>query len=362
MTKLHRGVDWADPLTMVKPNPRLPPFQAIKAKLNPSIDRSSISAGAMFRGQFDGNAPPTLAKDGTGFPYPKVKLVDRAGLEVPNVDAQATIPFAGDSEIGRTNIGKMAAWAVEAYEAKMEPPGGSGWHKLVEALEAGKVFSVAKPAEPLFVVNAFIGDPPQIFVVEHDWAAAFEGATDIDQGDYHLPYPHCAFEFRFAGTRTIMSAIDIEDDQGTFGSAMIFMEGDGGCWYCGALGDYHASDVPNTGRRIDQISQKVSATIRVLCIGLDAEVIAREVIRAPVKLNQARERSHKTPIPDHSVVRLANRSRVVPVPPSDNEPKWHPRLHFRRGHWRHYDHHKTWIRWQLVGNPDLGFVDKHYRA
>ena len=38
-----------------------------------------------------------------------------------------------------------------------------------------------------------------------------------------------------------------------------------------------------------------------------------------------------------------------------------PRLHFRRGHWRHYEDHKTWIRWQMVGNPDLGFVEKQYR-
>jgi hypothetical protein len=32
-----------------------------------------------------------------------------------------------------------------------------------------------------------------------------------------------------------------------------------------------------------------------------------------------------------------------------------------RGHWRHYERHKTWIKWTLVGDPDLGFVDKHYR-
>jgi hypothetical protein len=355
-------VDFVDPLTMVKPNPGLPPLSAIKAKATPGGDRSSISAGAMFRGTIQGNGPPTTDKDGGGFPIPKMRLLDRGGHDVPNIDAQARIPFAGDSEAGRGNIGKMAAWADEAYEAKLEPPGGSGWHKLVEAFEAGKVFSVAKNGEPLFTLNAFIGDPPQIFVVEHDWAGAFSGATDIDQGDYHLPYPHCAFEFRFAGIRTIMSALDIDDDKGLLSSAMIFMEGTSGCWYCGAMGDYRVADIPNTGRRIDYISRKISETIRALCIGLDAEVITREVIRAPIKLNQSRERSHKVPIPDHSVVRLAHRSRVVPVGASSDEPKWHPRLHFRRGHWRHYENHKTWIRWQLVGNPDLGFVDKQYRA
>jgi hypothetical protein len=38
-----------------------------------------------------------------------------------------------------------------------------------------------------------------------------------------------------------------------------------------------------------------------------------------------------------------------------------PRLHFRRGHYRHYPNHKLWIRWCLVGNPDLGFIDADYR-
>lgn len=36
-------------------------------------------------------------------------------------------------------------------------------------------------------------------------------------------------------------------------------------------------------------------------------------------------------------------------------------MHFRRGHWRHYQDHRTWIKWCLVGDPDLGFVDKHYK-
>jgi hypothetical protein len=37
------------------------------------------------------------------------------------------------------------------------------------------------------------------------------------------------------------------------------------------------------------------------------------------------------------------------------------RLHFRRGHFRHFDGWKTWVNWCLVGDPDLGFVDKHYK-
>ncbi len=36
------------------------------------------------------------------------------------------------------------------------------------------------------------------------------------------------------------------------------------------------------------------------------------------------------------------------------------RLHVVRGHWRHYEEHKTWIKWHLRGDPDLGFIQKHY--
>lgn len=54
----------------------------------------------------------------------------------------------------------------------------------------------------------------------------------------------------------------------------------------------------------------------------------------------------------------------------------HYRLHFRRGHWSHYSNpgageiqftdegylrSKSWINWMLVGDPDPGFVDKHYK-
>jgi len=33
-------------------------------------------------------------------------------------------------------------------------------------------------------------------------------------------------------------------------------------------------------------------------------------------------------------------------------------------HWfdSHLEFVKTWIRWMLVGDPDLGFIDKHYRV
>ncbi len=106
----------------------------------------------------------------------------------------------------------------------------------------------------------------------------------------------------------------------------------------------------------------VGSQIRALSIALDAEVAIKEVTRAPNKLNRVREKAERVPVPNHYVVSLAKRSRAAPMAVSHEGEHGKRRLHFRRGHWRHFETHKTWIRWMLVGNPDLGFVDKEYRV
>lgn len=102
--------------------------------------------------------------------------------------------------------------------------------------------------------------------------------------------------------------------------------------------------------------------VRAICIALDAEVAETEVVRAPHKLNRARERRARPLIADYHTVKLARRPRPKPLPRDGLEQATrHVRLHFRRGHWRHFEQHKTWINWTLVGDPDLGYIEKHYR-
>lgn len=65
-----------------------------------------------------------------------------------------------------------------------------------------------------------------------------------------------------------------------------------------------------------------------------------------------------------SVVSLTRREHVLPRSRAEFDPDRevrHVRMHFRRGHWRHYQEHRTWIKWMLVGDPDLGIIEKHYR-
>jgi hypothetical protein len=104
--------------------------------------------------------------------------------------------------------------------------------------------------------------------------------------------------------------------------------------------------------------------IRAVSIMLESEIATKQTVRAPEKLNRHREKLGRTALRDYHVVVLNRhkpRSERLPEELQTHGERNSPRLHFRSGHWRHFPNHRTWINWQLVGNPDLGFVDKHYR-
>ncbi len=107
----------------------------------------------------------------------------------------------------------------------------------------------------------------------------------------------------------------------------------------------------------------LAGQIRAIAIALEAEVAEAIVVRAPHKLNRARAKRDQLPMLDHHVISLANRRRVAQLEEEyrDGEKRRSPRLHFVRGHWRHYSAHKIWIAWTYRGDPDLGFIDKDYK-
>ena len=101
----------------------------------------------------------------------------------------------------------------------------------------------------------------------------------------------------------------------------------------------------------------VSDQIRAVCIALEAQVAGQDMMRREHH-GQAiggKKESH------YSVVRLANRTGRHPLAVYSAK-SGKKRLHFVRGHWRHFERHKTWIKWHVRGNTDLGFIDKEYRA
>lgn len=207
-------------------------------------------------------------------------------------------------------------------------------HKLQEALKDGKVFSKNQ------CVSHQFGFSCHSFLVNHEWSKVV-GPAMSDDDEWRLPYDFCAFEFQFSGQRII--ALFAGDDEESAHSVV---------WET----PYYWFDLGSIDREFD-LGDVVYNQVKAIAIVLDAEVAESDVVRAPYKLNQKREKAGKPKIADYHVINLTKRHRVAKQTNGEGSKK---RLHFRRGHWRHYDGWKTWVKWCLVGDPDLGFVDKDY--
>jgi hypothetical protein len=132
-----------------------------------------------------------------------------------------------------------------------------------------------------------------------------------------------------------------------------------GKFAAGYMPDWYCDDIPRQ-ERAKPLADMLLRQVRAACVGLDAKVIETEIVRAPEKLNKARVKRRRTPLYDYHVLDLTRRRRSATLP-EESGTHASPRCHFRRGHWRHLAAFKSWIRWTLVGDPDLGFVDKHYK-
>lgn len=210
-------------------------------------------------------------------------------------------------------------------------------HKLEEAFQRGEVYSTDS-SEYLQRDDAVIINGAQVFVLNDDWAAVVQ-----DEGHVELPAPHCAFEMEINGVPVVCIALQGEGVRCCQGFILA-----GGVWIA-------------TGKLGEESNLLIYARKQMMAalVAIEAEVVEHTVIRQPIALNAKRAKAGKLPLYDFHVVNLARRHRVANA--SDGHSGRHVRLHFRRGHWRHYEDHKTWIRWQLVGDPALGVVGKEYR-
>jgi hypothetical protein len=183
----------------------------------------------------------------------------------------------------------------------------------------------------------------QCFVLGHDWAAAMASASDLHERDYPLPYPVCAFEMTISGVFVI--AIRAPD------------HGDINLTAIGTKSGWHV--IPEDPEK-SGILELIESQIRALCIVLDAGIAVAELIRQPHSATLRPSASRKALPKNYRVVRLNRSSRADRAPSQGETRKRRVRLHFRRGHWRHFAARRVWIKWMLVGDPDLGLVDKHY--
>lgn len=258
---------------------------------------------------------------------------------------------------------KQDVWrtALDAKPPQLEKNEHSRLHKLFECFgEAVRTGAWTDKFGSVLCEQFLTFDPKTVnpFVVQHDWAAAFANASDYHEGGWHrLPFEMCAFEFRISGQNVIILA---NQDAAGMISYLPFIEFDGVWSPFFRKGQKSGYTVP-ADKIDDPVLKLVHAQIKAISIALEAEVAFHDVVRAPAALNKKRESKGELPLYDYRVVKLNRESKAerhVQTVPSDRR---RPRLHFRRGHWRHYEAHNVWIKWMLVGDPELGYIDKEYR-
>jgi hypothetical protein len=238
---------------------------------------------------------------------------------------------------------------VRWFNAGLRPERAAGtrMHEFVQAARSDDLVNAQMEDSLRAIVDGTVG----IFVVEHDWAGAFAEADIGEVTERKLPFPQCCFELGISGRR-VCAFLD-ED----IGAMVAGVSTDAG-W---VLLNSEIGFLQLVGLDVNAVQEIVQSQVDAILVALDSGVATTEVIRAPEKLNRARIRRRKPPINDYHAVKLARPSRPEPLPaPAGNE-RARTRLHFRRGHWRQLQTHKVWINWTLVGDPDLGFIDKHYR-
>lgn len=261
----------------------------------------------------------------------------------------------------------------------LEKPQGSSIHHFLDHLkEVEKAKGVPTDRDALNAYT-FIRSDFQSFVVEHNWAAAFENVKDFDGGEIRLPFEFTCFEFRISGIRVLIFL-----GETNYGIGGIMVSGINKRWYvCPHAISFNDGKLDHPALKRDQLSpssweylHRLGEQIRAVCIMLDAKVAYGEKRNmVGPGLNKQRAREGKAPVRDYHVVSLMKRLRS-PLN-EDHEPTGiRRRLHWRRGHWRHfkttggevrysneegYTVSKTWINWQLVGDETLGFIEKHYK-
>lgn len=248
-----------------------------------------------------------------------------------------------------------------ARPPKLEKADGSALHRMVAAMLGSRLIWMLSPADTDPARQLTGVTQMQSFVVQHDWASAFKGAEEYEAGDFELPYDLNCFEFRITGKRVcgVIRAVGGQKEISTIVETR-------NCWAMPIL-PFHLKDgtwqpiVDDADLTFNHLPAFMAEQIRAVCISLEAGVAAADVVTISDKLNAARVKRGKEPMPDYRVVRLM-RTPAIGTGHTHEGSHTKKRLHFRRGHWRQLSEtRRVWVRWCLVGNPDLGFIEKEYR-
>jgi len=234
---------------------------------------------------------------------------------------------------------------INTLKISMQRVDTSVFHRMLAYFTKAKSEFIGPPLSTDYDINRLA--KAQVFLIQQDLAATFANEDDL-KGEIVLPYDDCIFEARINNVRFCWYYLNENSDYLRWG---LFAELDSQ-WVL--INERY----PHSAKFENFMSKQVHAFL----IMLDAGVATTEIIRAPEKLNRKREKVGRVPLYDYHVIKI---NRISPQPSPSEEPSGQhhrsPRQHYRRGHWRHLPNYKIWIRWQVVGNRDRGFVDKHYQ-
>jgi hypothetical protein len=87
-------------------------------------------------------------------------------------------------------------------------PQSSQLHDLLEWLKAG-----AEHVKEPDYISSFdvICKNTHVFLIEHNWHAAFKNARDFDGGEIKYPYPMSCFELQIPGARLVIITDELSD-------------------------------------------------------------------------------------------------------------------------------------------------------
>lgn len=229
-------------------------------------------------------------------------------------------------------------------------------HKIAEAIQNRTIYPLSHPykeKEREDLINVFTKVPS--IVVRHNWLAAIGDdlrEKDGEPVDVSLPYPSVLFEFKFHGKCVVLMASEQED--GRVGLLPI-VEFEKDKWFICTMRD----------ELLFKLHNAVCKQVEAICVALTVQIAESEEIHQPEAINRKRLKNKKLPLRSYHVVDLSKRfqdkkMRRNGVKSTDDGPK--VRLHWRRRHWRHFKSGRPPIEidWMLVGDIDLGFIEKHY--
>lgn len=256
-----------------------------------------------------------------------------------------------------------AAWLVG--EKRLQPFGSSARRSdlvLNEVDDSASLFNLAVP-----------------LIVEHDWAALLRDQAAVTDGPFVLPFPIVLFQIKVSGQRLILAAYQRENNPDFLDCSLLrennnwphwreifFFDVDRLTGKVRFTEEFFRRHPPSERGRVQflfaPLAQYVTNQLRCACIALDAG-IAECAARAGQNKRAASAQKLRPAAPH--VVRPLRRNGSEQAQRASDDSGRRLRWHLRRGHWHTYitrsGRVQRWVRWQFVGDPDLGIVDKEYR-